>query len=177
MARLMKERQRMTHGEGSPGEALARAERLDEAMRVIADLLLRFGIPSCELHLEPVAAAGPNRIAQPVIGPAGWFATLVCSSEEAFSPALLREIALLATYLSVWCTERGLATPHQAHPLTPRQLEIAHRVARGETNAEIADALGISINTVKVRLKQVFERLDVCNRTELAAVLLTTPRS
>lgn len=144
---------------------------------MVSDLLRRFGIPQCELRLEPVAGTTPNRIAQPVIGPSGWFATLVCSSEEAFSQAVLREIALVATYLSVWCTERGLATPQRpALPLTPRQLAIAQRAARGDTNAQIAQELGISINTVKVRLKQVFERLDVCNRTELAAVLLTTPR-
>ena len=163
----------MTHGDWSPGDALARAERLDEAVRVVCELLMRAGISKCELLLEPVASDRPNHIAQPVLGPTGWFATLVCSSEEAFSPALLREIALVATYLSVWCTERGVARPQPALSLTPRQLEIARRAARGETNAEIAHALGISVNTVKVRLKQVFERLDICNRTELAAVLLT----
>jgi DNA-binding NarL/FixJ family response regulator len=37
--------------------------------------------------------------------------------------------------------------------------------------AEIAEALAISINTVKARLKESFERLGVDNRTELANVL------
>ncbi len=61
--------------------------------------------------------------------------------------------------------------------LTPRQSEIAQLAALGHTNAEIAAALGISINTVKARLKEVFERLDVCNRTELANVLRPWPNA
>ena len=169
----------MTVGELSPGERLAHAERLDDAVRVVREALSRIGIPECEVLFELVSVADANRIAIPVLGPRGWFATLVCSADQAFTPDLEREVALLATYLSVWCTERGVAVPapETDHGLTPRQREIAQLAARGDTNAEIAAHLGISINTVKVRLKQVFERLDVCNRTELAAVLLAGPRA
>ncbi len=52
--------------------------------------------------------------------------------------------------------------------LGPRQRQIAELAALGQTNDEIARALAISVNTVKARLKEVFERLDVRNRTELA---------
>jgi DNA-binding NarL/FixJ family response regulator len=53
----------------------------------------------------------------------------------------------------------------------PPQVGVAELAARGHTNAEIAGEIGISVNTVKARLKQVFERLDVANRTELVHVL------
>jgi len=43
--------------------------------------------------------------------------------------------------------------------------------ATGKTNIEIAYELRLSLNTVKVRLKQAFDRLGVVNRTELANVL------
>jgi DNA-binding NarL/FixJ family response regulator len=56
-----------------------------------------------------------------------------------------------------------------------RQREIAELAARGYRNKEIATQLGISINTVKARLKEVFEVLWVRNRTELAHALLTVP--
>ena len=71
----------------------------------------------------------------------------------------------------MWCCARGIATIPEVRPLAPRQHEVATLAAGGRTNPEIADELGISINTVKLRLKQAFERLGVDNRTELANVL------
>jgi len=57
--------------------------------------------------------------------------------------------------------------------LTARQLEITELAARGRTNAELSATLGISENTVKKHLKDIFRRLGVSNRTELAAVHLS----
>lgn len=55
--------------------------------------------------------------------------------------------------------------------LTPRERSIADLVERGLTNAEIAGALQISKNTVRNRLANAFERMDVSNRAELVARL------
>jgi DNA-binding NarL/FixJ family response regulator len=55
--------------------------------------------------------------------------------------------------------------------LTPRQLEIARLIARGLTNREISDVLGIAPGTVKAHVVATFEALDVSNRTEAAMVL------
>lgn len=54
----------------------------------------------------------------------------------------------------------------QNHSLTPRQLEILDLIARGLSNKDIATALGISINTVKVHVQALLTTLDVSNRTE-----------
>ncbi|MEU4330662.1 helix-turn-helix transcriptional regulator [Nonomuraea dietziae] len=59
----------------------------------------------------------------------------------------------------------------QAYGLTPRELEIAHLVARGLPTAEIAAALFLSPHTVRGYLKAVFGKAGVSSRGELVARL------
>ena len=58
-----------------------------------------------------------------------------------------------------------------ASSLTRAERELADSSARGLTNAEAADALGLSVNTVKTHLKRVYQKLDVSSRAELACLL------
>jgi DNA-binding CsgD family transcriptional regulator len=57
--------------------------------------------------------------------------------------------------------------------LTRREREVLHRIAVGETNAQIATALGITVHAVKFHLSSVFRKLNVPNRTMAASVYLT----
>ncbi len=54
--------------------------------------------------------------------------------------------------------------------LTPSELGVVRLIAQGATNAEVARQLVISRATVKTHLYHVFAKLDITNRTELAAI-------
>jgi DNA-binding NarL/FixJ family response regulator len=56
----------------------------------------------------------------------------------------------------------------RAEALTPRELDIARAVARGRTNAELAEELAISVSTVKTHLTGIQRKVGARNRTEIA---------
>jgi two-component system, NarL family, nitrate/nitrite response regulator NarL len=53
--------------------------------------------------------------------------------------------------------------------LTEREIEVLKLVARGCSNSQIAEQLYISINTVKSHLKNILGKLQLENRTQVAA--------
>lgn len=53
-------------------------------------------------------------------------------------------------------------------PLTPRELEVLRRLSAGETNNQIAAALGISTETVKEHVQHILRKLGVTDRTQAA---------
>lgn len=56
--------------------------------------------------------------------------------------------------------------------LTPREAEVVRLVAVGRRNKEIARVLSISEGTVKMHLHNLYEKLAVSSRTELAIMAL-----
>jgi len=95
-------------------------------------------------------------------------------------PALLVEAvraaysgdALISPSITVRLLEH-LKPPTPAGPdtsvLSPRELEVVKLVARGATNAEIAEQLFISVGTVKTHLGSVQAKLNARNRVSIAA--------
>lgn len=61
-------------------------------------------------------------------------------------------------------------------PLTAREEEVLSTVARGRTNAEIADELHISMSTVKTHLASLMSKLGARNRVEIAIWAFETGR-
>jgi len=63
--------------------------------------------------------------------------------------------------------------PHEAESqkdsLTEREIDVLRLVAGGASNPQIAETLCISINTVKVHLRNILDKLCVENRTQAAA--------
>lgn len=79
--------------------------------------------------------------------------------------------------LSAFADFSSAAAPLQpVAPLTDREEEVLLTVARGRTNAEIADELAISLSTVKSHLASLMMKLDARNRVELAMWAYETDR-
>jgi DNA-binding NarL/FixJ family response regulator len=101
---------------------------------------------------------------------------------QPFAPAdlgLLRRLQPLLEHVYVQAREPAEAGDgHQAllmASLTRREAEVAQLVGGGSTNAEIARALYMSLATVKTHLSQIYAKLGVRNRTQLA-ILLRPPQ-
>jgi DNA-binding CsgD family transcriptional regulator len=55
---------------------------------------------------------------------------------------------------------------------TPAESHVAERLSRGQTVSQIAQELGISIETVRCHLKQAYAKAGVHRQAELVAVML-----
>jgi DNA-binding NarL/FixJ family response regulator len=98
--------------------------------------------------------AGPELLAQAIHAAANGDALIAPS----VTARLLQEFA-----------GRAASPPAQPiEPLTEREEEVLSTVARGRTNAEIADELFISLSTVKTHLASLMTKLGARNRVEIA---------
>jgi two-component system, NarL family, nitrate/nitrite response regulator NarL len=59
--------------------------------------------------------------------------------------------------------------PSPAERLTAREREIVAAVAAGESNRQVAARLGLAEDTVKHHITNIFDKLGVSNRAEMAA--------
>ena len=106
--------------------------------------------------------AGPELLSQAVHAAA--------NGEALIAPSVT--VRLLASFAS-----GSVSTPVQPlDRLTPREEEVLLAVARGRTNAEIADELHISLSTVKSHLAALMAKLGVRNRVEIALWAYETGR-
>lgn len=87
---------------------------------------------------------------------------------------------LLNVIRAVHRGQRGIPAPVAARlaehtpriGLTPRELEVLDLVARGLTNAQVAERIGRTEGTVKVHLKNILQKLEVKDRTEAVTTAL-----
>jgi DNA-binding CsgD family transcriptional regulator len=66
----------------------------------------------------------------------------------------------------------GPAPLADTYNLTPRELEVLLWVAKGKTNRDIGDILGMSPRTVNKHLEHIYEKLGVETRTAAAALAM-----
>jgi two-component system nitrate/nitrite response regulator NarP len=57
--------------------------------------------------------------------------------------------------------------------LTARERELLEALSSGRTNAQLAQALGVSINTIKFHLRNLYDKLSVRNRAQAVALHLS----
>lgn len=80
--------------------------------------------------------------------------------------------------LEAFSASADMAKPVQPiDPLTDREEEVLATVAQGLTNAEIAEALFISLSTVKTHLASLMTKLGARNRVEIAMWAYETGRT
>ena len=75
-------------------------------------------------------------------------------------------VSQLMAAMPVGATTMSPASPLLLDPLTEREQEILELIGRGHSNRLIADALFISVGTVKGHVNHIFSKLDVKNRTQ-----------
>lgn len=93
----------------------------------------------------------------------------VMAGEPILSPAvtanLIRQVTADGADQRRTTAERLVAT------LTERELDVAHAVGQGRSNAEIAAELFMSLATVKAHISRIFAKLDASNRVQVAITM------
>jgi two-component system, NarL family, nitrate/nitrite response regulator NarL len=77
-------------------------------------------------------------------------------------------VSNLVQYLRTLVQSSGEEARQRKFGLTPRELEIVAAVVAGYSNKEIAEHFKISEDTVKHHLSNIFDKLGVSTRLELA---------
>jgi DNA-binding NarL/FixJ family response regulator len=75
----------------------------------------------------------------------------------------------MAARLLKTVAQHATKTEAGEHALTEREIDVLRLVAQGFSNPQIAQQLNITINTVKVHLRNILDKLQVDNRTQAAA--------
>ena len=92
------------------------------------------------------------------------------STGEQLVPAI-RAVASGQRWLPQEIAQR-LASRNTFEPLTPRELEVLHELAKGLANKQIADVMNISEHTTKGYLKSILAKLHVADRTEAVTLAI-----
>ena len=86
----------------------------------------------------------------------------VANGESIFSPEIARRLIQFFNSL------KPPPSTETFPELTEREREILHHIASGETNEEIAQVLVISLKTVRNHVSNIFNKLQVADRTQAA---------
>lgn len=90
----------------------------------------------------------------------------VAAGEQFLSPSVISQVISLATQGHE--SSRQEQARAQLATLTDRERDVALAVGAGQSNAEIASCLYMSLATVKAYVTRIFTKLDVTNRVQLA---------
>jgi DNA-binding NarL/FixJ family response regulator len=101
-----------------------------------------------------------------------------CLASGATTRDLLKAVHLAASGRATFAriSESGQAErsyPTDVAHLTERELEILRRLSKGYTNPEIAEALQISVATVRTHVSRIFQKLGVKSRRDLLGMRVT----
>jgi DNA-binding NarL/FixJ family response regulator len=99
------------------------------------------------------------------------FGATACLSKETESRDILTAVHLASRGLHVLPKKGGgPSAPMGPELLTPREADVLEHLRQGRSNAEIALALHISIETVRTHRRNIYRKLGVRTRRELAGL-------
>ncbi len=121
--------------------------------------------PRIVVYTGNAGAAVPRRVMQ--LGGAG-FCSKSCSTESLIETLFaVSEGRMIFPFMDM-----GLAAGGPFGNLTAREQDLLEALSQGCMNAQIAGDLGISLNTVKFHLKNLYGKLGVRNRAQAVASYL-----
>ena len=138
---------------------MARSENLDTR-------LVFFNAPVKEHELETLAAAGAHAFISDEVHPDVLVQTLrqVADGERLLPSSSSDQV--------VHREQSAIAEKHVT-ALTDRERQIMRLVSEGLSNKEIGRRLSLSDGTIKVHLHHIFQKLEIYNRTALAALAIS----
>jgi DNA-binding NarL/FixJ family response regulator len=100
------------------------------------------------------------------------FGATACLSKETQARDILNAIHLASRGLHVLPRTDGDAGADQLGPelLTPREADVLEHLRAGRSNAEIALALSVSVETIRTHRRNIYRKLGVRTRRELASL-------
>jgi DNA-binding NarL/FixJ family response regulator len=98
------------------------------------------------------------------------FGATACLSKASEARDVLHAIHLASRGLHVLPSIQEVPPAHPGpDTLTPREAEVMELLQTGETNAEIAKELHVSVETVRSHTRRIYRKLGVKTRRELLA--------
>jgi DNA-binding NarL/FixJ family response regulator len=99
------------------------------------------------------------------------FGATACLSKSSEARDVMHAIHLASRGLHVLPPAQDLSLPPPGpEVLTPREAEVMELLRSGRSNAEIAQALSVSVETVRTHARRIYRKLGVRTRRELRAL-------
>jgi DNA-binding NarL/FixJ family response regulator len=134
-------------------------------------------VPDCKIVFLTVHESDENLFAALRLGAKGYMLKNIGSSELLSSlRALDRGEDAVTRKMVSRIVDEFARTPESSSPdkkllvnLSPRELDVLSEIESGATNLEIAQRLFLSVNTVKHHIRNIFSKLGLKNRRQVAS--------
>jgi DNA-binding CsgD family transcriptional regulator/tetratricopeptide (TPR) repeat protein len=163
-----------------------------QAQRAQAMLLLASGAPGSAARLAQSSAEQAEQAGQPLHGARSRLLAGIALSRDAqhdeaiaelrraeqtfaahgavrYRDRAARELRRLGVHAST--TRRTVQQQHGIGALSERELAVARLVHEGRSNRQIAEELSIGVKTVETHLTNIFRRLEITSRSQLATLV------
>jgi DNA-binding NarL/FixJ family response regulator len=172
-------------GEDANIELVAVDVELDDLDDLLSDheptvALINFGSLRSPVEVNRLRTAHPgtrllvlaNRPTQSECNQMLAFGATACLSKDTQARDILNAIHLASRGLHVLPRTSADAGPEPLGPelLTPREADVLEHLRAGRSNAEIALALSVSVETIRTHRRNIYRKLGVRTRRELASL-------